>query len=133
MYQTIERVFSHLKRVSDLPLRFPKLDLSTLHLQVYSDALYANNPDGSSQLGYIIFLADENGICQPLFWSSHKSRRVIQSVLGSETLALADAFDMAYALKHDLKTILKQKVPIIILTYSLSLFDVIIKTSTTAE
>jgi hypothetical protein len=102
----------------------------TFRLQVYSDALYANNPDGSSQLGYIIFLADENGNFQPLFWCSHKSRRVTRSVLESETMALADAFDMAYALKHDIQTIIKQRVPIVIITDSLSLFDVIIKSST---
>jgi hypothetical protein len=36
-------------------------------------------------------------------------------------MALADAFDMAYALKHDIETIVKQNVPIVILTDSLSL------------
>jgi hypothetical protein len=45
-------------------------------------------------------------------------------------MALADAFDMAYALKHDIQTIIKQRVPIVIITDSLSLFDVIIKSST---
>jgi hypothetical protein len=129
----LNRVIKHLKKVPDLPLRFPILDLSTLRLQVYSDASYANNADGSSQLGYIIFLADGNGACQPMFWSSHKSRRVTRSVLGSETMALADAFDMAHALKHDMEMIIKQKVPIVILTDSLSLFDVITRASITAE
>jgi hypothetical protein len=56
---------------------------------------------------------------------------VTRSVLGSETMALADAFDMAYALKHDIETIVKQNVPIVILTDSLSLFDVITKAATT--
>jgi hypothetical protein len=54
-------------------------------------------------------------------------------VLGSETMALADAFDMAYALKHNIETIIKQNVPIVILTDSLSLFDVITKATTTAD
>jgi hypothetical protein len=40
-------------------------------------------------------------------------------------MALDDAFDIAYALKHDIETIIKQNVPIVILTDSLSLFDVI--------
>jgi hypothetical protein len=48
-------------------------------------------------------------------------------------MALADAFDMAYALKPDIETIIKQNVPIVILTDSLSLFDVITKATTTAE
>jgi Reverse transcriptase (RNA-dependent DNA polymerase) len=95
----LNRALKHLKKRPDLFLRFPKLDLKTLRLQVYSDASYANNDDGSSQLGYIIFLTDATGRCQPIFWSSHKSRRVRRSVLGSETMALADAFNTAYALK----------------------------------
>jgi hypothetical protein len=48
-------------------------------------------------------------------------------------MALADAFDTAYALKHDIEMIMKQRIPIVILTDSLSLFDVITKASTTAE
>jgi hypothetical protein len=106
----LNRVIKHLKKIPDLPLRFPRLELSTLRLQVYSDASYANNADGSSQLGYISFLVDANGTCQLLFWSSHKSRRVTRSVLGSETMAFADAFDTAYALKHNIETIIKQNV-----------------------
>jgi hypothetical protein len=47
-------------------------------------------------------------------------------------MALADAFGMAYAMKHDIETIIKQNVPIVILTDSLSLFDVITKATTTA-
>jgi hypothetical protein len=92
-----------------------------------------DNADGFSQLGYIIFLVDGNGTFQPLFWSSHKSRRVTRSVLGSGTMALADAFDVAYELKNDIEMILKQNVPIAILTDSLSLFDAITKATTTAE
>jgi hypothetical protein len=97
--QQLNRALKHLNKTPDLFLRFPKLYLKTLRLHVYSDASYANNADDSSQLGYIIFLTDATGRCQPIFWSYHKSRRVTRSVLGSETMALADAFDTAYALK----------------------------------
>jgi hypothetical protein len=48
-------------------------------------------------------------------------------------MALAHAFDMAYALKHDIETIMKQTVPIVILADSLSLFDVITMATTMAE
>jgi hypothetical protein len=48
-------------------------------------------------------------------------------------MAHADAFDTAHALKHDIDMIIKQNVPIVILTDSLSLFDVITKATTTAE
>jgi hypothetical protein len=48
-------------------------------------------------------------------------------------MAFADGFDGAYSLKHDLQTILKRSVDILMYTESLSLFDVITKSSTTAE
>ena len=95
-------VVSHILTTTDQELKFPKLDHSRLRLQVYSNASYVNNLDGSSQLGYIIFLADDNDKCQPLFWSSHKSKRVSRFILGSETIALDDAFEMAFAMKNDI-------------------------------
>jgi hypothetical protein len=100
---------------------------------VYSDASYANNPDGSSQIGYIIFLCDTTGACQPLFWSSKKSKRVTISCLGSETMALADAFDFAFSIRHDLQNKTQLQIPINILIDSLYLFDVLTKASTTSE
>jgi hypothetical protein len=85
-----------------------------------------------SQLGYIIFLAYGNLTCQPLS-GRRTSRLVTRSVLDSETMALADAFDMEYALKHDIETIFNQNIPIEILTDILSLFDLITKAIITAD
>jgi hypothetical protein len=48
-------------------------------------------------------------------------------------MAFADGFDAAYSLKHDLQTILKRSVDILIYTDSLSLFNVMTKPSTTPE
>jgi hypothetical protein len=39
-------------------LRFVKLDITTLRLLVFTDASFANNKDLSSQMGYVIALAD---------------------------------------------------------------------------
>jgi hypothetical protein len=58
---------------------------------------------------------------------------VTRSVLGCETMAFADGFDAAYSLKHDLQTVLKRSIDIPMFTDSISLFDVITKSSTTAE
>ena len=109
------------------------MDKSSLNLQTYTDAGFADNNDTSSQLGYIMFLVDKYDYCQPLMWFSHKSKRVTKSVLGSEMMAFADGFDFSFSLKHDLQKILNQDVPLIMLTDSLSLFDVITKASTTRE
>ena len=129
----LNAMVKHLLTTTDQVLKFPKLDHKSLQLQVYSDALYGNNFDGSSQIGYIIFSADSNGNCQPLFWSSHKSKRFSRSVLGSETMAFADAFDMDYALNNDLHNMTSLDIPIIMLTDSRSLFVFITKAKTTSE
>ena len=126
-------VVGHILTTTDQALKFPKLDHSRLRLQVYSDASYGNNLDGSSQLGYVIFLADDKDKSQPLFWSSHKSKRVSRSVFGSETMAFADAFDMAFAMKNDFCKMTSLDIPIVMLTDSLSLFDVITKAKITSE
>jgi hypothetical protein len=48
-------------------------------------------------------------------------------------MAFADGFDAEYSLRHDLRTILKRSVDIHMYIGILSLFDVIKKSSTTAE
>lgn len=48
-------------------------------------------------------------------------------------MALADGFDIAYSLKHDLQKLMGKRVPITLFTDSLSLFDTITKATTTLE
>ena len=122
-----------LKAQNEFSLKYPKLDKESLRIQVYSDDSYGTNSDGTSQLGYIIFLADKFESCQPIFWTSYKSRRVSRSVLCSETMAFADAFDMAFAIRYDLSRMMNSHVPITALTDSLSLFDVITKATIPTE
>ena len=129
----INRTIRRFRKEAYLPLRYLKLYDTQLHIRVYSDAPYANNSDGSSQLRYIIYICDGSNLCQPLYWSSHKAKRVSGSVLGSETMAFADSFDMAFNLRHDIQRMMNIKIPIMMFTDSLSLFDVITKASTTVE
>ena len=97
-YRIVKGTLKKLQEDSNLYLRFPKLDRDSLQLYVYTDASYYSNKYGSSQLGYIIFLVDKHKTCQPLYWSSHKSKRTSRSVLGSEAMALADGFDVGFDL-----------------------------------
>lgn len=131
--KTINSLVSYIHRTADFELQYPKLDKLSLRIQAYTDAAFGNNADFSSQLGYMIFLADKFNTCQPLMWSSHKSKRATRSVLGSEVMAFADGFDVAYSLKYDLEHMMQQKIPLVMLTDSLSLFDVITKASGTKE
>lgn len=54
-------------------LRFPKLDLDTLRIIWISDASFANNRDLTSQLGYLVFLADGNDRIVSLCLKSYKA------------------------------------------------------------
>jgi hypothetical protein len=47
-------------------LTFIKLDMKTLWLAVFMDSSFANNKDHSSQIGYIIALADSSNNCNLL-------------------------------------------------------------------
>lgn len=46
-----------LREPAPYKLKYPALDKESIHLRVYSDASYTNNPDGFSQFGYIFFMA----------------------------------------------------------------------------
>jgi hypothetical protein len=43
---------------ADRGLKFIKLDVNTLQLLAFTDASFANNKDLSSQIGYVLVLAD---------------------------------------------------------------------------
>lgn len=131
--QLYNRTVKQLQETPKLGLKMQKLDIDSLHLKVFSDSSFANNKDLSSQLGYIVLLCDKHSRCNILHFSSHKSRRVVRSVLGAEMYSFADAFDFAFTAKTDLENILKKDIPLRMLTDSKSLFDIITKNSHTSE
>jgi len=107
---------------------FPELgDICKYKLVVYSDASYANLPDGySSAGGFVIFLVGENGNSCPLYWEAKKIRRVVKSTLAAETLVAAEAVDMAYYLGNMLSQILydeERKLPVELYVDNHSLYD----------
>lgn len=133
----VKQINSTIRAVKREPrkgIKHRKLDLNSLRLQVYSDSSFANNRDSSSQLGYLIVMADASNRCNILQYRSFKSRRVTRSVLGAEVYAFAEAFDAAFIMKHDLENVLGRQVPVLaMLTDSKGLFDVITKNSITSE
>lgn len=68
-----------------------------------------------------------------LHFSSYKARRATRSVLGAETYAIADAFDVGYTLAHDLSEILQVSITLVMSTDSKSLFSLITKDSLSTE
>ena len=122
-----------LRRTKSICLRFPKLDANTLRLAVYVDAGHTNTDDSHCQIGILILLADASDRCSILFFSSKKSRRITRSTTAAESLAFAEGFDAAYAIRADLQRILNKVIPIIMLTDSEILFNVITRRRTTTE
>jgi hypothetical protein len=62
-------------------------------LVLFSDASFANLPDGtSSAMAYILFVVSPQAVC-PISWVSKKIRRVVKSTLAAETLALQEGLE----------------------------------------
>ena len=87
-------------------LKFPQLQ-KPFHLVVLCDASYANLKDGSSQGGVIVFLKGKDGKIAPISWSSRKIRRVCQSTLAAETMALLEASETCCWISHIINELLK--------------------------
>jgi hypothetical protein len=104
-------------------LKFIKLDVDTLQLLVFTDASFANNKDLSSQIGYVIVLADATKKANIVHWSSVKCKRVTRSVLASELYGMAYSFDIGAAIKSTLDKTLQINLPLILCTDSKSLLS----------
>jgi hypothetical protein len=116
----------------DKGLTFVKLT-GQLRLITFTDASFANNKDHSSQIGYVIVLADNSNNCNIVHWSSVKCKRVTRSVIASELYAMAHGFDTTCALKDTLDKITQRQTPIVICIDSFSLYECLVKLGTTYE
>jgi hypothetical protein len=114
-------------------LRFVKLDKNTLRLLTFTDASFANNRDLSSQIGYVLVLADSTGRANVLHWSSTKCKRVTRSVLASELYGMAHGFDMGASVKSTIDKMLGIELPLVVCTDSKSLYECLVKLGTTQE
>ena len=79
-----------------LSIFFPRLQsLADCSLECYTDAAFANLPNGGSQGAFIIFLKDSIGHRCPLLWQTRKLKRVVKSTLSAETMALLEGAEAA--------------------------------------
>jgi hypothetical protein len=73
---------------------------------VFTNASFANNNNNSSQIGFVIVLADGNNNANIVYWSSIKCKRVTRFILASELYKMAHGFDHAAVIKTTIKKIL---------------------------
>jgi hypothetical protein len=88
------------------------LELATAKLFVFVDGSFANNKNLSSQIRYIIILANEMvGLDEfiikgnLIYWSSTKSKRITRNILASEIYSIITGVDITYAISSTLKLI----------------------------
>ena len=90
----VNKIIRNVKNSKSI-IKFPKLDLKTTKIQLFTDASFNNLPNGGSQAGQIIFLTDSYNNCCPIYWNSSKIKRVVRSTIAAETLSLSDGCDVA--------------------------------------
>ncbi|KAF2726445.1 hypothetical protein EJ04DRAFT_571271 [Polyplosphaeria fusca] len=128
----------------DRGLTYIPLRLDRAKLFIFTDGSFANNKDLSSQLGFVIILAEElhtetrndfqiKG--NIVHWNSIKCKRVTRSVLASELYGMVGGFDIAIALSTTIRQIVQNinipPIPMVICTDSRSLYDCLVKLGTT--
>ena len=116
-------------------IKFPSLHRPSTKVIMFADASFNNLPDGSSQGGYIVLLADKNNRCCPISWKSNKVRRVARSTLAAETLAFTDGCDAAHFVNQLAQEarLVPRSSPILTFTDNKSLFDSANTTSQIAD
>lgn len=112
-----------------LALIYIPLEKESLHLRVYADSSFASNYDMYSQLGSILLLCDSADRCHIRTYSSKKARRVMWSIMSAEVYDFVDAFDAAYMLMHDQERAYGQPLPLVTLTDSKQMCDIITRAS----
>ena len=119
--------------ISDYQVRFPKLEESSLKLVVYTDASLGNLNNGGSCGGYITLLVDKNGNSCPINWQSGRLKRVCNSTLGAETLALVNGLDDCMYNRDILEVLLGRKLDLVGIVDNRSLVEAIGSTSQVSE
>jgi hypothetical protein len=108
-------------------LRYVKLNQSSLRLIIFIDSSFVNNSDLSSQIEYVIYLADATHAANILHWSSIKCKKITRSVLAIELFAMIHDFDVDFVLKITLTKMIDTLISLILITDSKSIYDCLIR------
>ena len=97
---------------------------------MFTDSSFANNKDLSSQIRYVLVLADLSNKANIIYWSSTKCKRVTRSVLASKLYAMTHSSDIGTAIKATIEQQLNIKLPLILCTDSKSIYKCLVKLGT---
>ena len=122
---------------TDSKVVFPRLEKNSLRIVVYTDASYGNLNNGVDSMGAnVVFLADKHGYCLPLDWAASKVKRVVNSTLAAETLALMDGINnamFARSLLSDFLAVKEKGIPITAIVDNKSCFEAVYSTSLVSD
>ncbi|KAK1990054.1 hypothetical protein LX36DRAFT_664610, partial [Colletotrichum falcatum] len=130
-------------------LRFTPLNLATAKLFVFVNSSFINNNNLTSQLGFIVVLANKQGNSEEdttnsftltanvVYYSSTKCKRVTRSILASEIYAMVAGANITHAIGTTITMITNRlkmpPIPTILCTDSYSLYKCLVKLGTTKE
>ena len=97
------------------------------------DTFFVNNRDLSSQISYIIILANTTKKANIIYWSLIKCKRVTRSVLASKLYKMAYGFNIAVTIKSIVDKVLQINLPLVLYTDFKSLYNYLIQLKTTQE
>ena len=120
----LNKLVDRVKR-EPLSLFFPRLQsVENSTLECYTDAGFANLPNGGSQGAFIIFMTDEKGKRCPIYWQTRKLKRVVKSTIAAETMALLEGAEASIYISGILKQLVSQSgIKIKCMTDNKSLYD----------
>lgn len=122
-FKALKKFIEHAKEQPGVGLKYVSIGTTTAKLVVFSDASFAFNADMTSQLGFVIALADRFENENILHYTSVKSKRVTRSVLASEHFAAVNAFVSASTIRVFLNDLFGRIIPLVLHTNSKSLYD----------
>lgn len=114
----LNKCIQNAKTNLDFNLKFVYIGIESARVAVFFDASFASSRDSSSQLGFVIVLADRNGSTNVLHYSSFKSKRVTKSALTVKLFAAVLPFDFASTLHRSINDIFARAVSLILFANS---------------
>ena len=112
------------KSLESTEISFRQLDLSNLHLAVYTDASLGNLPEYKSGAGFVVYLAD--GQMKNLVgYSCGKVKRVVKSTFSAELYSVSEGLNFSVLIRSFLSEIIGRQLPICIWSDSKQVVDAV--------